>query len=95
MDPVIAASQVVLGLQTVVSRQLNISKEPAVITIGSIHGGTRYNIIPDNVELLGTLRTFDEEIPLDSLRLWLALFAAVMFILCFTPAPIEPFRLLE
>lgn len=61
VDPVVAASQVVLGLQTVVSRQLNISKEPAVITIGQIQGGTRYNIIPDSVEMLGTLRTFDEE----------------------------------
>ncbi|MDD0838760.1 amidohydrolase [Curvibacter sp. HBC61] len=60
IDPIVAASQVVLGLQTVVSRQLNISKEPAVITIGQIQGGTRYNIIPDNVEMLGTLRTFDE-----------------------------------
>lgn len=68
VDPVVAASQVVLGLQTVVSRQLNISKEPAVITIGSIHGGTRYNIIPDNVELLGTLRTFDEEMRQDALK---------------------------
>ncbi|WP_027017088.1 amidohydrolase [Comamonas composti] len=61
VDPVVAASQVVLGLQTVVSRQLNISHEPAVLTIGSIQGGTRYNIISDNVEMLGTLRTFDED----------------------------------
>ena len=68
IDPVVAASQVVLGLQTVVSRQLNISKEPAVITIGSIQGGTRYNIIPDNVELLGTLRTFDEGMRQDALQ---------------------------
>ena len=68
VDPVVAARQVVLGLQTVVSRQLNISKEPAVITIGSIHGGTRYNIIPDNVELLGTLRTFDEEMRQEALK---------------------------
>lgn len=68
VDPVVAASQVVLGLQSVVSRQLNISKEPAVITIGSIHGGTRYNIIPDNVELLGTLRTFDEEMRQEALK---------------------------
>lgn len=60
VDPVVAASQVVNGLQTVVSRQLDISKEPAVLTIGAIHGGTRYNIIPDQVEMLGTLRTFDE-----------------------------------
>lgn len=68
VDPVVAASQVVLGLQTVVSRQLNISKEPAVITIGSIHGGTRTNIIPDNVEMLGTLRTFDEEMRQEALK---------------------------
>ena len=40
-------------------------------------------------------RTFDEDVPLDSGRVWLALFAAVMFILCFTPAPLEPFQLLE
>lgn len=68
IDPVVAASQVVLGLQTVVSRQLNISKEPAVITIGSIQGGTRYNIIPDNVEMQGTLRTFDEDMRQDALK---------------------------
>ncbi|KRD16434.1 N-acyl-L-amino acid amidohydrolase [Acidovorax sp. Root275] len=68
VDPVVAASQVVLGLQTVVSRQLNISKEPAVITIGSIQGGTRYNIIPDNVEMMGTLRTFDEEMRQEALK---------------------------
>ena len=68
VDPVVAASQVVLGLQTVVSRQLNISQEPAVITIGSIHGGTRSNIIPDNVELLGTLRTFDEGMRQEALK---------------------------
>ena len=68
VDPVVAASQVVLGLQTVVRRQLNISKEPAVITIGSIQGGTRYNIIPDNVEMMGTLRTFDEEMRQDALK---------------------------
>lgn len=68
VDPVVAASQVVLGLQTVVSRQLNISKEPAVITIGSIQGGTRYNIIPDNVEMIGTLRTFDEDMRQEALK---------------------------
>lgn len=66
VDPVVASSQVVLGLQTIVSRQLNISKEPAVITIGSIQGGTRYNIIPDSVEMMGTLRTFDEDMREDA-----------------------------
>jgi len=68
IDPVVAASQVVLGLQTVVSRQLNISNEPAVITIGQIQGGTRYNIIPDSVEMLGTLRTFDEGMRQEALK---------------------------
>jgi amidohydrolase len=60
VDPIFAASQVVVGLQGIVSRQLNITKEPAVLSIGSIHGGNRDNIIPDSVEMLGTLRTFDE-----------------------------------
>ncbi|WP_342129347.1 amidohydrolase [Hydrogenophaga sp. OTU3427] len=68
VDPIVAASQVVLGLQTVVSRQLNISQEPAVITIGQIQGGTRYNIIPDFVEMMGTLRTFDEGMRQDALK---------------------------
>jgi amidohydrolase len=68
VDPIVAASQVVLGLQTVVSRQLDISKEPAVITIGQIAGGTRYNIIPDSVDMMGTLRTFDEGMRQEALK---------------------------
>lgn len=60
VDPIVVSAQIVGGLQTIVSRQLNISQEPAVLTIGSIHGGNRENIIPDSVEMLGTLRTFDE-----------------------------------
>lgn len=60
VDSIVSASQIVMGLQTIVSRQLNLTKEPAVISIGSIHGGNRENIIPENVELLGTLRTFDD-----------------------------------
>ena len=61
VDPIVVASQVVLGLQTVVSRQTNISLSPTVITIGSIHGGVRGNIVPDSVTMVGTIRTFDEE----------------------------------
>ena len=68
IDPIVAASQVVMGLQTVVSRQLNISQEPAVVTIGQIQGGTRYNIIPDKVEMMGTLRTFDEDMRQEALK---------------------------
>ena len=61
VDSIVTAAQVINNLQTVVSRQLEISKEPAVLTIGSVHGGNRENIIPEVVDLLGTLRTFDEE----------------------------------
>ncbi len=60
VDPIVTAAQVVLGLQTVVSRQVDLTREPAVVTIGSIKGGVRENIIPDSVEMLGTIRTFDE-----------------------------------
>jgi amidohydrolase len=59
VDPVVTASQIVLGLQAIVSRQVAITKAPAVITIGSIHGGNRGNIIPETVTLVGTVRTFD------------------------------------
>jgi amidohydrolase len=60
VDPIVVASQVVLGLQTIVSRQIDLTKVPAILTIGKITGGTRFNIIPDSVTLDGTLRTFDE-----------------------------------
>ncbi len=60
VDPIVTAAQVVLGLQTVVSRGMNITREPAVVTIGRIKGGVRANIIPDEVEMEGTIRAFDE-----------------------------------
>lgn len=60
VDPIVVAAQIVLGLQTVVSRQINVTHEPAVVSIGGIDGGNRFNIIPDKVELVGTIRTFDE-----------------------------------
>jgi amidohydrolase len=60
VDPIVVAAQIVLGLQTIVSRQINIAKEPAVVTIGGIDGGNRFNIVPDKVEMVGTVRTFDE-----------------------------------
>lgn len=61
VDPIVASAQIVLGLQTIVSRQVNVTQEPAVITIGGIDGGNRFNIIPDKVEMVGTIRTFDEK----------------------------------
>ena len=60
VDPIVTAAQVVLGLQTVVSRGLDLTKEPAVVTVGMIKGGLRENIIPDSVEMRGTIRAFDE-----------------------------------
>ena len=60
VDPIVTSAQIVLGLQTVVSRQIDITREPAVVTIGAIKGGVRENIIPDSVEMRGTIRSFDE-----------------------------------
>jgi amidohydrolase len=59
IDPIVVASQIVLGLQTIVSRQSDLSTAAAVITIGSFHGGLRSNIIPDSVVMVGTIRTLD------------------------------------
>lgn len=60
IDPIVAAADVIGSAQTIVSRRQNISKLPVVVTFGAIKGGIRYNIIPDEVELIGTIRTFDE-----------------------------------
>jgi amidohydrolase len=62
VDPIVIASQIVLGLQTIASRQVNVTKAPLIITIGRIEGGVRSNIIPDAVTLLGTVRTLDPQI---------------------------------
>ena len=59
IDPVVAAAQVIDDAQAIVSRRTNIARLPAVVTFGTIHGGIRYNIIPDTVELSGTIRSFD------------------------------------
>lgn len=59
-DPIVTAAQIVLALQTIVSREVN-PIEPAVVTIGQIHGGTKANIIPDEVELNLTVRTYSNE----------------------------------
>ena len=59
VDPIVVSSQIILGLQTVISRQSNITTAPAVVTIGQINGGIRSNIIPDSVVMVGTVRTLD------------------------------------
>jgi metal-dependent amidase/aminoacylase/carboxypeptidase family protein len=59
VDPIFVSAQIMTALQAIPSRYLDITKGPAVITIGSIHGGVRSNIIPDQVVMQGTIRTFD------------------------------------
>lgn len=59
VDPIVVTSQIALGLQTVVSRQMDLTNAPVVLTIGAINGGIRNNIIPDSVVMIGTIRTFD------------------------------------
>jgi amidohydrolase len=61
VDPIVASAQIINALQTVVSRQVDITKIPAVVTVGAIKGGIRSNIIPASVEMIGTVRTFDPE----------------------------------
>ena len=59
IDPIVASAQILEGIQTIVSRQTDITRWPAVVTVGAIKGGIRFNIIPDSVEMMGTIRTFD------------------------------------
>jgi len=59
VDPIYVAAQIATAIQGIPSRHLDVTNSPAVITIGSIHGGVRGNIIPDRVEMSGTIRTFD------------------------------------
>src|SRR5436190_2165714 len=59
VDPIVVASQIVLGLQTIPSRQVDSTLAPSVVTVGAIHGGVRNNIIPDSVEMIGTIRSLD------------------------------------
>jgi amidohydrolase len=60
IDPIVVASQIVLGLQTIVSRQVDVTLAPSIVSVGRISGGVRNNVIPDRVEMEGTIRTFDE-----------------------------------
>ncbi len=60
LDPVVVAAQIVNSLQTIVSRQVDVTREVAVVTVGRIQGGVRSNIIPEEVELVGTIRTLDD-----------------------------------
>lgn len=61
IDPIVIASQIVLGLQAIQSRQINVTTEPSVLTVAIFNAGNRSNIIPDKAELEGTLRTYSLE----------------------------------
>lgn len=61
VDPIVTSSQIIMGLQTILSRSVNVTENPAVVTIGAIHGGIRHNIIPEEVNMIGTIRTFGDE----------------------------------
>ena len=61
VDPVVVSSQIVLGLQTIASRQVDVTLAPSIISVGRITGGVRYNVIPDDVTMEGTIRSFDPD----------------------------------
>ncbi len=65
VDPIVISAQIVQGLQTIASRQTNLTTAPIVVTIGSINGGVRGNIIPDSVVMVGTIRTLEKDMQTD------------------------------
>lgn len=65
IDPIVVGAQIVMVLQTIVSRTVNITEAPAVVTIGAFNGGNRFNIVPETVELQGTVRAFNEDVRKD------------------------------
>jgi amidohydrolase len=62
IDPVTTAAEIVLGLQTVVSRRTDLMKSPTVVSVSTINGGARWNIVPETVEMTGTIRTYDADV---------------------------------
>lgn len=60
VDPIVASAQIINGLQTLISRESQLTREGAVISVGSIHSGIRFNIIPEELEMIGTIRTLDK-----------------------------------
>jgi amidohydrolase len=65
IDPIVVSAQIIEGLQTIVSRQEDLTKAPVVITVGAINSGIRFNIIPEDADLLGTIRTLDPKMQQD------------------------------
>jgi amidohydrolase len=65
VDPIVVSAQIVSALQTITSRQTDVTLAPAIVTVGTVRGGTRFNIVPDSVVMEGTIRTFDERMQRD------------------------------
>jgi amidohydrolase len=65
VDPIVVGAQIVLGLQAIMSRQVDLSSAPAILTVGAFNSGNRNNIIPDSAVLIGTVRTFDEAVRME------------------------------
>ncbi|WBU63773.1 amidohydrolase [Paracoccus aerodenitrificans] len=61
IDPIVIGAQIVTAFQTIVSRQIDLTKQPAVVTVGTFDAGTRHNIVPGEAVMTGTVRTYDEE----------------------------------
>ena len=61
VDPITVSAQIILGLQTIASRQLDVTRAPSIVSVGRINGGIRSNVIPDEVMFEGTIRSFDPE----------------------------------
>lgn len=70
VDPVVTAAQIITGLQTIISRQTELTEDAAVLTVGMVHGGVRNNIIPEQVELTGTIRTLNKDM---QQKIWAAI----------------------
>jgi amidohydrolase len=62
VDPITTSAQIILGLQTVVSRKADLTASPVVVTVGTINGGSRGNVVPETVSMAGTIRTYDENV---------------------------------
>jgi amidohydrolase len=68
IDPIVVSAQIIMALQTIASRQVDVTLAPSIVTIGRVHGGVRYNIIPDEVDMLGTIRAFNADMREDIYR---------------------------
>ncbi len=62
IDPVLVSARIIEGLQSIVSRRVDLTRSPAVVSVGIIKAGIRYNIIPDQVEMVGTIRSFEDDV---------------------------------